>query len=69
MKRVCPECGEEVEPEHFACRMGSKGGKAGTGASKARTTEQARAAASCQWHPKKVKSISVPSLSPVVSEV
>lgn len=63
MKMTCPICGEEVEPEHFACKMGAKGGKAGTGASKARTTEQARAAASCQWHPKQAPSISVPSLT------
>ena len=42
---TCPCCGRPVTPEHFACASGAKGGAAGTGAAKARTSEQARAAA------------------------
>ena len=49
---ICPCCLEEVEPEHFACKMGSKGGKNGTGEVKARTSEQARKAADARWHKK-----------------
>ena len=49
MSRVCPCCGESVSDEHFACRSGAKGGAAGRGESKARTSEQARAAAEARW--------------------
>lgn len=51
---ICPCCGKKnVNKNHFACHTGSKGGKAGTGASKARTTEQARAAALKRWDGRK----------------
>ena len=36
-----------------AVSLGRKGGKAGTGAAKARTSEQARAAALARWKTKK----------------
>ena len=45
----CPCCGVEVREEHFACRSGSKGGKAGIGEKKARTSEQARVAVEARW--------------------
>ena len=53
MKYICPSCKREVDPEHFACKSGAKGGKSGTGESKARTTEQARNAALARWRRKK----------------
>lgn len=40
-----------------AVALGRKGGKAGTGASKARTSEQARAAVMARWAKRKVISI------------
>ena len=49
MSKVCPCCGEEVADEHFACRSGAKGGAAGKGEKKARSSEQARAAADARW--------------------
>ena len=49
MSRVCPCCGEEVSEEHFACRSGAKGGAAGRGEKKARSSEQARAAVEARW--------------------
>ena len=49
MSKVCPCCGVEVNEEHFACRSGSKGGAAGVGAKKARSSEQARKAAEARW--------------------
>ena len=38
-----------VKKNKPAAALGRKGGKAGTGKAKARTTEQARAAASARW--------------------
>jgi len=49
MSKRCPCCDEEVNEEHFACVSGAKGGAAGVGESKARTSEQARAAALIRW--------------------
>jgi hypothetical protein len=46
----CPKCGADVS-KVFA----SAGGKAGTGASKARTSEQARAAINARWAKRKTK--------------
>lgn len=46
---ICPCCGKRVPRSHFACESGAKGGKAGTGAAKARTSEQARAAVKARW--------------------
>jgi hypothetical protein len=46
---ICPGCGKEVGMEHFACISGSVGGASGVGAVKARSTEQARAAAEARW--------------------
>lgn len=46
---ICPVCKKRVPRSHFACESGSRGGKAGTGASKARTSEQARAAVKARW--------------------
>ena len=48
-KYVCPGCGEKVTIEHFACKSGAKGGAAGTGEVKARSSEQARAAVKARW--------------------
>lgn len=48
-KYLCPGCGEEVSIEHFACKSGAKGGAAGTGKSKSRSSEQARAAVKARW--------------------
>jgi hypothetical protein len=45
MKSKCPKCGHEFNP---ASLMGAKGGKA-TGETKARTSEQARAAVQARW--------------------
>lgn len=39
----------------YMARIGRKGGKAGVGRAKARTTEQARAAARVRWDREKVK--------------
>ncbi len=41
----CPNCGHRIKP---AAIMGAKGGQA-TGSKKARTPEQARAAAMARW--------------------
>lgn len=49
VKIICPCCGEEVGMEHFSCKSGEKGGKGGRGASKARSSEQARAAVNARW--------------------
>jgi hypothetical protein len=38
-----------------AVALGRRGGKAGTGQAKARTTEQARAAAQARWQKRKAK--------------
>ena len=45
---ICPCCGKRVKRTHFACTSGSKGGKA-TGKAKARTSEQAKKAATARW--------------------
>ena len=42
----CPHCGKRI---NVAKLLGAKGGSAGTGAAKARTSEQARAAANKSW--------------------
>lgn len=49
-KLTCPKCGADVS-KVFA----SAGGKAGTGAAKARTSEQARAAINARWTKRKTK--------------
>lgn len=49
----CPMCEKEVGEEHFACKSGAKGGTSGRGASKARTSEQARAAVEARWRKRK----------------
>lgn len=54
MSHRCPACEQMVEKEHFACCMGAKGGKAGKGASKARSSDQARAAVNARWGKKSV---------------
>jgi hypothetical protein len=46
---ICPCCEKEVELEHFACKSGAKGGAAGKGEKKARSSEQARAAVEARW--------------------
>jgi len=52
----CPVCNATVTASHFACHSGAKGG-ATKGKSKARTSEQARAAVMARWakHKKKAK--------------
>lgn len=50
MSLRCPKCGADVS-RVFA----SAGGKAGTGAAKARTSEQARAAINARWAKRKTK--------------
>ena len=57
----CPGCKREVGSEHFACVSGAKGGASGTGRAKARSSEQARAAAEARWKRKGV--LVVPSCS------
>ena len=47
---ACPHCGKPINP---AALLGAVGGKAGKGKSKARSSEQARAAVLERW--KKVK--------------
>lgn len=46
----CPHCLQMVGIEHFACQSGKKGGKSGTGKSKARSREQCLKAALIRWH-------------------
>lgn len=53
MEYVCPCCGREVDELHFACKHGAKGGASGRGASKARSSEQARAAVMARWSKKR----------------
>jgi len=48
-KMKCPCCGKNVRREHFACQSGAKGGKAGKGKAKARSSEQARDAVRKRW--------------------
>ena len=48
-KYMCPGCGKEVTIEHFACKSGAKGGAAGTGEAKARSSKQAAAAVKARW--------------------
>jgi hypothetical protein len=45
-----PACNNRVSKAHFACHSGTKGGKAGRGPAKARTREQAQAAALARWN-------------------
>ena len=42
----CPHCGKRINPAKL---LGSAGGKAGSGKAKARSPEQARAAALKSW--------------------
>lgn len=42
----CPHCGKQI---NAAKLMGAKGGTSGKGKAKARTPEQARAAAQARW--------------------
>jgi hypothetical protein len=51
----CPYCGKKLPKVIDAAEAGRKGGKAGRGASKARTSEQARAAARALWAKRKAK--------------
>jgi hypothetical protein len=51
----CPHCGKWLPDAINVREIGSKGGKAGRGASKARTSEQARAAARALWAKRKAK--------------
>lgn len=46
---TCPICGRRKPASHFTCANVSKAGAAGRGACKARTPEQARAAAMARW--------------------
>jgi len=48
----CPVCGKVVYSEHFSCKSGEKGGKAGRGESKRRDSEKMRVAALIRWHRK-----------------
>jgi hypothetical protein len=45
---ICPHCGRHSKNPRCVA-AGGKGGAAGTGASKARTTKQARKAARAMW--------------------
>ena len=55
MKFHCPCCDKDVGPEHFSCKSGEKGGKAGRGESKRRDSGKMRVAALLRWHKKKGK--------------
>lgn len=46
---ICPCCKKEVERDHFACCWASKGGAAGRGKVKSRSSEQCRAAVKARW--------------------
>ena len=46
---ICPCSNKEVEKDHFACEFASKGGAAGRGEKKSRSSEQARAAVKVRW--------------------
>ena len=46
---ICPVCNRRVPKSHFACESGARGGKAGAGKSKARSSEQARSAVTKRW--------------------
>jgi hypothetical protein len=48
-KFLCPHCGKEIKPSDLARFIGAKGGSAGTGDKKRRTSEQARAASNARW--------------------
>lgn len=48
-KSICPECGKEVEADHFACHFASKGGTAGVGEVKSRGSEHGKKAAAVRW--------------------
>lgn len=45
----CPKCGVAIDTTDLAKALAAKGGRAGRGHAKARTTEQARAAAKVRW--------------------
>ena len=45
----CPHCGKKLPKVIDAAKAGRLGGSAGRGASKARTSDQARAAALAMW--------------------
>jgi hypothetical protein len=55
----CPCCGKAVSKSHFSCQSGAKGGAAGTGKSKARSSEQARANVMKRWEKRKDKNDTV----------
>jgi hypothetical protein len=46
---ICPHCNREIPDSTVAAAFAAVGGKAGTGKSKARTREQAQAAAHARW--------------------
>ena len=50
----CPKCGTTIPHAVDLRKIGSKGGKA-SGPSKARTSEQARAAVMARWAKRKAK--------------
>lgn len=41
---ICPECHKRVRKTHFMCVCAARAGRAGTGAAKARSREQAQEA-------------------------
>lgn len=45
----CPHCKKNISDKAIARHLASKAGKKGKGAAKARTSEQARAAANARW--------------------
>lgn len=45
----CPHCKKTIPQKLIAKAMGAKGGAAGTGKKKARSSEQARAAINARW--------------------
>lgn len=45
----CPKCGTSLDTTDLAKALAAKGGRAGRGHAKARSTEQARAAAKVRW--------------------
>jgi hypothetical protein len=48
----CPHCGKRINAGKL---LGSVGGKSGTGKAKARTSEQARAAAMKSWEVRRAR--------------
>jgi hypothetical protein len=45
----CPHCGQDIADGTIRSYLNAKAGKAGKGASKARSSEQARAAINARW--------------------